>query len=121
MAAKTADATWRERAQRVVPGGMYGHLSTRLLPDSYPQFFERSSGTKIWDVNGNEYVDYMCAFGPNLFGYGDSEIDDAYIAQLRIADTMTGRITAHRLGALRCRQGPPRKIEAIRSISISMT
>jgi len=78
MAAKTADATWRERAQRVVPGGMYGHLSTRLLPDSYPQFFERSSGTKIWDVNGNEYVDYMCAFGPNLFGYGDSEIDDAY-------------------------------------------
>jgi glutamate-1-semialdehyde 2,1-aminomutase len=90
MAAKTADATWRERAQRVVPGGMYGHLSTRLLPDSYPQFFERSSGTKIWDVDGNEYVDYMCAFGPNLFGYGDAEIDDAYIAQLRIADTMTG-------------------------------
>jgi glutamate-1-semialdehyde 2,1-aminomutase len=90
MAAKTADATWRERAQRVVPNGMYGHLSTRLLPDSYPQFFERSSGTKIWDVNGKEYIDYMCAFGPNLFGYGDAEIDGAYIAQLRISDTMTG-------------------------------
>ncbi|HEY0799771.1 MAG TPA: aminotransferase class III-fold pyridoxal phosphate-dependent enzyme [Steroidobacteraceae bacterium] len=90
MAAKTADATWRERAQRVVPGGMYGHLSTRLLPDSYPQFFERASGAKIWDVNGNEYVDYMCAFGPNLFGYGDHEIDSAYVAQLRNGDTMTG-------------------------------
>jgi glutamate-1-semialdehyde 2,1-aminomutase len=90
MAVKTADATWRERAQRVLPGGMYGHLSTRLLPDSYPQFFERAAGAKIWDVNGNEYVDYMCAFGPNLFGYGDAEVDSAYVGQLRSGDTMTG-------------------------------
>jgi glutamate-1-semialdehyde 2,1-aminomutase len=90
MGEKTADSTWRERAQRVVPGGMYGHLSTRFLPESYPQFFARAKGAKLWDVNGKEYVDYMCAFGPNLFGYGDPEIDDAYIAQLRQGDTMTG-------------------------------
>jgi glutamate-1-semialdehyde 2,1-aminomutase len=90
MAAKTADSTWRDRAQRVVPGGMYGHLSTRFLPESYPQFFLRAEGAKIWDVDGNEYVDYMCAFGPNLFGYGDPEIDDAYINQLRRGDTLTG-------------------------------
>ena len=90
MAAKTADSTWRDRAQRVVPGGMYGHLSTRFLPESYPQFFSRAQGAKIWDVDGNEYVDYMCAFGPNLFGYGDPEIDDAYVTQLRRGDTLTG-------------------------------
>jgi glutamate-1-semialdehyde 2,1-aminomutase len=87
---ETVDTSWRRRAQSVLPGGMYGHLSTRLLPASYPQFFDRAEGTKIWDVNGVQYVDYMCAFGPNLFGYADREIDDAFVAQLRRGDTLTG-------------------------------
>ncbi len=84
------DSAWRQRALAVLPNGMYGHLSTRLLPESYPQFFARGEGAKIWDVDGMGYIDYMCAFGPNLFGYGDREIDDAYVAQLRAGDTLTG-------------------------------
>jgi len=84
------DSAWRQRAKAVLPNGMYGHLSTRLLPEVYPQFFARAEGAMIWDVDGTGYIDFMCAFGPNLFGYGDREIDDAYIAQLRIGDTMTG-------------------------------
>ena len=87
---KSQDSAWRERAKAVVPNGMYGHLSTRMLPEAYPQFFARAEGAKIWDVDGTGYIDYMCAFGPNLFGYGDREIDDAYVAQLRIGDTLTG-------------------------------
>jgi glutamate-1-semialdehyde 2,1-aminomutase len=90
MISNSHDQAWRDRAQAVLPGGMYGHLSTRLLPESYPQFFARGSGTRIWDVDGNGYIDYMCAFGPNLFGYGDAEIDQAYIDQLRVGDTLTG-------------------------------
>ena len=90
MAAETVDSAWRQRAQRVLPGGMYGHLSTKLLPESYPQFFSRAAGVNIWDVNGNAYIDYMCAFGPNLLGYGDAEVDEAYIKQLKLGDTMTG-------------------------------
>lgn len=93
MAAETVDSTWRERAQRVLPGGMYGHLSTKLLPESYPQFFSRAQGVQIWDVDGNAYIDYMCAFGPNLLGYADAEVDDAYVTQLRRGDTMTGPTT----------------------------
>jgi glutamate-1-semialdehyde 2,1-aminomutase len=84
------DSAWRSRAKAVVPNGVYGHLSTRMLPETYPQFFARAEGVKIWDVDGTGYIDFMCAFGPNLFGYGDREIDDAYVAQLRIGDTMTG-------------------------------
>jgi glutamate-1-semialdehyde 2,1-aminomutase len=84
------DSGWRQRAAAVIPNGMYGHLSTRLLPEAYPQFFARAEGARIWDVDGASYIDFMCAFGPNIFGYRDPEIDEAYIAQLRIGDTMTG-------------------------------
>ena len=47
-------------------------------------------GAHIWDVSGQKYLDYMCAYGPNLLGYGHADIDAAYIAQLKRGDTMTG-------------------------------
>ncbi|MDB5450513.1 MAG: hemL [Phenylobacterium sp.] len=84
------DAELRERAAKVIPGGMYGHQSTGLLPDDYPQFFSRAKGARLWDADGNELLDFMCAYGPNLFGYGDAQIDRAYIDQLAIGDTLTG-------------------------------
>lgn len=84
------DKQLRERARAVIPNGMYGHMSTRLLPDNFPQFFQRAKGAYIWDVDGNRYVDLMCAYGPNLLGYADDAVDAAYAAQMRIADTVTG-------------------------------
>jgi glutamate-1-semialdehyde 2,1-aminomutase len=84
------DADLRERASRVIPGGMYGHESVALLPPGFPQFFARAEGARLWDADGNEYLDYLCAYGPNLFGYADLEIDDAAAAQLVRGDTMTG-------------------------------
>jgi glutamate-1-semialdehyde 2,1-aminomutase len=88
--ANTAEASLRARAAAVLPNGMYGHQSIRLLPLEYPQFFSRAQGAHIWDADGNRYIDYMCAYGPNLLGYADPEIDAAYIEQLRRGDTMTG-------------------------------
>lgn len=79
-----------ERAQAVIPMGMYGHQSVMLLPDDYPQFFQRAEGAYLWDVDGNRYLDFMCGYGPNLFGYGRKEIDDAYSERMRAGDTMTG-------------------------------
>lgn len=84
------DRALRARAEAVIPGGMYGHQSTRLLPDDYPQFFSRAKGARLWDADGNELLDFMCAYGPNLMGYADEAIDDAYVARLRRGDTMTG-------------------------------
>jgi glutamate-1-semialdehyde 2,1-aminomutase len=84
------DRELRERAAAVIPGGMYGHQSVGLLPDGYPQFFERGEGAHIWDADGNRYLDYMCAYGPNLFGYAHPEIDAAYVRQLERGDTLTG-------------------------------
>jgi glutamate-1-semialdehyde 2,1-aminomutase len=80
----------RERARKVIPGGMYGHQSAAILPDVYPQFFSRAEGTRLWDADGNEYIDYMCAFGPNLLGYRHPSIEAAAVAQQRLCDTLTG-------------------------------
>ncbi|MET0271354.1 MAG: aminotransferase class III-fold pyridoxal phosphate-dependent enzyme [Phenylobacterium sp.] len=80
----------RRRAEAVIPGGMYGHQSTALLPDDYPQFFERGEGAHIWDADGRRYLDLMCAYGPNLFGYANPEIDAAFVRQLGQGDTLTG-------------------------------
>ena len=80
----------RERAARVIPGGMYGHQATHLLPDGHPQFFARAAGAKLWDADGNEYLDYLCAYGPNLLGYGHPAIEAAAAEQQRLGDTMSG-------------------------------
>ena len=90
MRANSQDRDLRDRAAAVIPGGMFGHQSTRLLPDDYPQFFSRAKGARLWDADGNELLDFMCAYGPNLMGYADEAIDDAYVARMRQGDTMTG-------------------------------
>jgi glutamate-1-semialdehyde 2,1-aminomutase len=86
----SVDRALRERAEAVIPGGMYGHQSVRLLPDDYPQYFARAKGARLWDADGVEYLDFMCAYGPNLFGYGDEAIDRAFAEQLASGDTLTG-------------------------------
>lgn len=87
---KNSDSALKERAARVMPGGVYGHLSTAHLPEAYPQFFARAEGAYMWDVEGRRYIDYMCAFGPNLLGYGHETINRAFINQLALADVVTG-------------------------------
>jgi glutamate-1-semialdehyde 2,1-aminomutase len=84
------DRELRQRAEAVIPGGMYGHQATGLLPDDYPQFFDRGEGAHIWDADGRRYLDFMCAYGPNLFGYANPQIDAAYVRQLGLGDTLTG-------------------------------
>ena len=74
------------RARQVIPGGMYGHQSVSLLPDSFPQFFARAKGARLWDVEGREYVDFLCGYGPNLFGYGFEPIDQAASPQQMLGD-----------------------------------
>jgi glutamate-1-semialdehyde 2,1-aminomutase len=78
-----------ERAAQVLPGGVYGHQSTALMPDVFPQFFTRAEGARLWDADGNEYIDYMCAYGPNLLGYRYEPVEAAAAAQQRLGDTMT--------------------------------
>jgi glutamate-1-semialdehyde 2,1-aminomutase len=77
------------RAVKVIPCGIYGHfgLAPYVPVEHYPFFVERASGAKLWDVDGNEYIDYMCAYGPMILGYGHRRVDEAYQKQLEKADS----------------------------------
>ena len=90
MNTKANDIALRERAAKVIPNGMFGHEATHLLPASFPQFFSKAKGAYIWDADGNKYLDFICAYGPNLLGYCDDTIDAAATRQLALGDTMTG-------------------------------
>jgi glutamate-1-semialdehyde 2,1-aminomutase len=84
------DTGLRQRAAKVVPGGMTGHLNAASLPAGYPQFFERGEGCRVWDVDGNAYIDFMCSWGPNLLGHHHPEVDAAARRQQALGDCLNG-------------------------------
>lgn len=81
------------RAAKVIPGGIYGHQGPAngcFIPNTaFPYFSERAKGAYFWDVDGNRFIDYMCAYGPNLLGYCDDDVDNAAIEQARISNCVT--------------------------------
>ena len=67
-AAKTpASRALSERALRTLPAGVVANV--KYFPP-YPLFMQRAGGSHVWDVDGNEYVDYCLAFGPLILGHG---------------------------------------------------
>jgi glutamate-1-semialdehyde 2,1-aminomutase len=77
------------RARKVVPSGLYGHVSPALLvPGAYPNFLARGHGCHIWDVDGNEYIDFMCSYGPIVLGHNHPRVDEAARAQQARADCL---------------------------------
>jgi glutamate-1-semialdehyde aminotransferase len=71
-------------AQTLVPGGVAGiRRPYNFVQGEYPIFFDKGKGGRIRDVDGNEYIDYLCAYGPIIIGYCEEEIDNAVIEQIR--------------------------------------
>jgi glutamate-1-semialdehyde 2,1-aminomutase len=87
---RSADRRLRERARSVIPGGMYGHQAAGPLPAEYPQFMRSGRGARIWDVDGNEYVDLMCSYGPVILGHRHPAVEEAAAAQAALADCQNG-------------------------------
>ncbi len=89
---KNSDA-WYDRAAKVIPAGVYGHLGPaegQFIPvNRWPRFSEKAKGSYFWDVDGNKYIDYMCAYGPNVLGYGDEDVDAAVIEQIKKGNCVT--------------------------------
>jgi len=69
---------------------MYGHQNAATLPDGFPQYFTRAEGCRLWDSDGNEYIDYVCGFGTNLLGYRHPEVERSAAIQAANGDCMTG-------------------------------
>ncbi|HEY5001455.1 MAG TPA: aminotransferase class III-fold pyridoxal phosphate-dependent enzyme, partial [Candidatus Cryosericum sp.] len=67
-AAKTpASRKLSERARQTLPAGVVANVKY-FAP--YPLFMQRAGGSHLWDVDGNEYIDYCLAFGPLILGHG---------------------------------------------------
>jgi len=84
------DLLLRKRAEAFIPGGMWGHMSVKKLPFGYPQFFSKAKNAKIWDLDGNCYIDFMCGYGPNILGYNNVEVDKAVNEQRKKLDLGNG-------------------------------
>jgi glutamate-1-semialdehyde 2,1-aminomutase len=70
------------RAAQVIPCGIYGHTSpVANLPGEFPYYAGRASGSRYWDVDGNEYIDYLCGYGPVVLGHQHPEVEAAAARQ----------------------------------------
>ena len=68
-----------DEAKQLTPGGMTGiRRPAKLVYGEYPVFFEKvADGMHVVDVDGNEYIDYQCGWGPIILGYVEEEINNA--------------------------------------------
>jgi glutamate-1-semialdehyde aminotransferase len=85
-----SEALW-ERAQRVIPLGTQtlSKSPTQFVDGVSPKFLVRGAGCRVWDADGNEYVDWPMALGPILLGYDEPAITAAVVAQVREGTTFT--------------------------------
>lgn len=82
-----------ERASKVIPCGVYGHLGPAegcMIPTSaFPFFASRAEGSLVYDADGNRFIDYMCGYGPNVTGYCDPDVDAAALEQIKKGNCTT--------------------------------
>ena len=74
--------TTRHARRRVRPSERCAH------GEFHPRFLVRGEGSHVWDVDGNEYVDWMCAYGPMVLGYRHPDVEKAVADQLACGDCL---------------------------------
>ena len=63
------------KAKKYIAGGISSQI--RVLEHSeVPLFISNAKGSKIWDVDGNEYIDYIQGMGPNIFGHAPDFLNE---------------------------------------------
>ena len=75
----TGQKLWN-RAKKIIPGGnmLLSKRAEMFLPDLWPAYFSKAKGCKVWDLDGNEYIDMsIMGIGTNILGYGHPEVDEA--------------------------------------------
>jgi glutamate-1-semialdehyde 2,1-aminomutase len=78
-AVREASARLRERGLRRIPGG----VNSNVRLDAPPIYFERGAGAWLWDVDGNDYVDYLLGQGAAFLGHAPERVVEAVSAACR--------------------------------------
>jgi len=74
----TGQKLWK-RAKKIIPGGnmLLSKRPEMFLPDYWPSYYSKAKGCRVWDLDGNEFVDMsIMGIGTNILGYGNSVIDE---------------------------------------------
>ncbi len=66
-----------EKAKRVIPGGVNSPVRAFKSVGRNPLFITRASGSKLWDVDGNEFIDYVGTWGPAILGHAHPRVIEA--------------------------------------------
>ena len=71
-------------AKHLTPGGMTGiRRPEKLIYGEYPVFFEKvAEGMHVLDVDGNDYIDFQCSWGPIILGFVEAEVNNAVINRI---------------------------------------
>ena len=67
------------KAEKLMPGGVNSPVRACRNVGKTPLFIDCASGDKIYDVDGNEYIDYVCSWGPNILGHAHPRVVNAVI------------------------------------------
>ena len=73
----SASEAWFHRAQARIPGGVNSPVRAFRGVGGVPRFIERGEGSRIFDADGNSYIDYVCSWGPLLLGHRPQPVIDA--------------------------------------------
>ena len=73
------DKAWREQV-KYIPGGAqtFSKMPNAHVSGAAPKLLERGKGSRVWDLDGNEYSDFVLGLGPVILGHCYKEVDDAY-------------------------------------------
>lgn len=70
-------------AVRVIPGGVNSPVRAFRSVGGSPLFVDRGAGSKLWDIDGNQYIDFVLSWGPLILGHAHPEVVEATTAALR--------------------------------------
>ncbi len=78
MSKNSGQELWK-KAKQIIPGGnmLLSKRAELFLPEKWPTYFSKAKGCKVWDLDGNEYIDTLImGIGTNILGYGHPEVDE---------------------------------------------
>ncbi|MBU0667299.1 MAG: aminotransferase class III-fold pyridoxal phosphate-dependent enzyme [Nanoarchaeota archaeon] len=78
-------AEWLNKAKELMPSAAqtYSKSYRYFCEGAAPVFLDHGEGSHVWDIDGNEYIDFICALGPITIGYNNKEVNKAVVNQLK--------------------------------------
>lgn len=79
----TRSETLFQAAQLVMPGGVNSPVRACRAVGTYPRFLSEGKGSRVTDVDGNEYIDLICSWGPLILGHCYEAVEEAVLEAVR--------------------------------------